>query len=278
MAFLTRSSSEHSFGNWLEKDFLDEYDAGFYGAESPVPPPPSPTLEEEVPTFPKLRMSPTRDGPPVIVATGPPELIHCPFVLTGDEGSPYLPPSPTVRPEPDFVRPEPDFVSPFEEQGAHILWAGDVPLQLPALTPVEAVRHRIYTLGPQENLDNPELAVVADNIYAFTQEELMNIPNVYIRGNTHYPLQMAREVMTALKMAATLGGCSLHQILPPFLTEDHCQCYCTVKAASGMMCSRKRRIGETTCSRHVAVTGESVPAYVLKMNASKLARMGEPVV
>lgn len=242
MAFLTRSSSEYSFGRWLEmqqeqEDFFSEYDAGMYGPLVPPPSPETPVQEEEEPTFPLLGSSP---------------------VL------PVLPP-PTGL---------------FEEEAApgQLLWAGNFPLQIQALTPVEAVRQRLYNLGPQENLDNSELAVVADNIYAFSQEDLMNIPNVYIRGNTHYPLQMAREVMTAVKMASTLGGCSLHQILPPFLTEDHCQCYCTVKAASGMMCSRKRRIGETTCSRHVAVTGESVPAYVLKMNASKLARMGEPVV
>lgn len=130
-------------------------------------------------------------------------------------------------------------------------------------SPIDILRNKLWTMSPNDSLTNEELALVASNIYAFTQEDLLRIPNIYLRGNTHYPLQLAREVMTSLKMVTGMTGMSLHAILPPFLTEAHCNCYCTNKHDRSQ-CTRKRRIGEVTCSRHLQCV-ETVAGYVFKM-------------
>lgn len=128
---------------------------------------------------------------------------------------------------------------------------------------VDAMKAKLWTMSSDDTLTNDELSFIADNILSFTREDLYRLPNIYIRGNTHYPIQLSCETATVLKMVASMTNTSLHAILPPFLKEFHCNCYCLNKN-DGQVCTRKRRFGQTTCSRHIH-TSSDVPQYVFKM-------------
>lgn len=128
---------------------------------------------------------------------------------------------------------------------------------------VERLRQRLDALKEGDILENNELEMIAKNIQQFTQEELLKIPNIYIRGMTHYPLQLSKEIMTSLKLVSMNSGIWMHNIILPFLTDKHCNCYCDTKSTK--QCNRKRRFGELTCSRHIS--SEMTPSeYVYKMN------------
>lgn len=127
------------------------------------------------------------------------------------------------------------------------------PINVPSMempSDVIIMKEKLIHLKEEEMLSNEELASISNNITYFSEEDLHHIPNVYCRGNTFYPKQLAREVMTSMKIFCSMCNVSLATVLQPFLTEQSIGCYCK-NAGCGNMCTRKRRFGEFTCSRHV---------------------------
>jgi hypothetical protein len=130
--------------------------------------------------------------------------------------------------------------------------------------PVAAVRQRLYSLAPGELLQNTDLESIAHRIDLFTYEEFEKIPNIYIRGETHYPQQFACEMAVTLKTISKTWGLDIKALMLPYLTSSHCKCYCE-KKDNGQQCTRKRRWGCFSCSRHKDAAMDSLE-YAKKMH------------
>ncbi len=105
---------------------------------------------------------------------------------------------------------------------------------------VGALRARLAAVGPEDILDNRELAEVAAAIDELTEDELFCVPNVWMTGESRNCKELARELMLALHVVAVQHDLPLSKLLPPYLVPfDKCG-----------RCNRKRCRGHATCGRH----------------------------
>lgn len=153
--------------------------------------------------------------------------------------------------------PEQEAITPEDQEPSTSGYIIEVPAT------VMQIKNKLLHVGDDGLIDNSDLQSIINNIMFFDDTELELIPNIFCRGSTFYPKQLAREVMSSLKIMCRLTGTSIRTILPAFLTEQSIQCYCH-NAGSGGMCTRKRRFGEFTCSRHVKCKQTSME-YVMGM-------------
>ena len=97
---------------------------------------------------------------------------------------------------------------------------------------------------------NDELYYIITHLEHFTDSELLNIPNVFVRGESDYLEKIAREVMIGIKIACCIGQIQLRLILPVVLSEAFAFCHERNKTGDGGVCGRERVHGCLACSCH----------------------------
>jgi hypothetical protein len=103
--------------------------------------------------------------------------------------------------------------------------------------------HKLYLLC------NDDLQCILTHLDQFTDEELLNIPNIFVRGECEYLEKISREVMIGIKVACYVGRIQLRLILPIVLSEAFVFCHEKNKTGD-LLCGRERVHGCLACSCH----------------------------
>ena len=119
----------------------------------------------------------------------------------------------------------------------------------PVLANVKTIKEKLMNYIEGVFLPNQDLVFIADNAHLFDEEDFLRIPHIFVRGETHYPKQFAMEMAINLKVISSTHGIPLKDLMKPYLSDDHCKCFCENKT-NNHGCTRKRRWGCFTCSRH----------------------------
>lgn len=123
----------------------------------------------------------------------------------------------------------------------------------------------------QAVLDNDVIEVVAENLSAFTDQELYMIPNGYLRGGSKLYVQSARDKVVMLRKMADAGVASMRVLieasgilLPPS------KCIGTYKGTgtvAGKPCNGIHKMGCVVCKDHKSVANEWVREQASKYAA-----------
>lgn len=131
---------------------------------------------------------------------------------------------------------------------------------------IDAAKAAIISFGghgdEQAVLDNDVIEVVAENLSAFTDQELYMIPNGYLRGGSKLYVQSARDKVVMLRKMADAGVASMRVLfetsgilLPPS------KCIGTYKGTSnsaGKPCNGTHKMGCVVCKDHKSAANEWV--------------------
>lgn len=124
---------------------------------------------------------------------------------------------------------------------------------------IDAIKKKIYESASSTgsslalHICNKDLAVIYDNIQAFSEEELAMIPNVQIRGEnrktTHYFIKEAFEIMIALQWTCTTFNLPRRDVIKPFLNFRD-KCFTVIDAEKNEVCTQERHHGCYACAAH----------------------------
>ncbi len=149
--------------------------------------------------------------------------------------------------------------------------------EVPSLE-VQTLKRKLVAGIPANIFSNDTLETIHKNIDVFTDEELLNIPNIYIRGSSSTPclVKEASEVMVVIRVATALcpkDPMLLRKLLQVFLTK-HGQMCCVTNEIDLEPCAKRRKEGYFVCGTHSRTTPLSTEEYVklvLETQAAEVA-------